>query len=95
VRGKKRKPRSHLCRWCGKDTGNHSGICDKCWSDAEILRANSDEGFKAWLERKRAMEGSRVKRVMSEGQRRALSAARVAKFSVQMLQAGPKVTDQG
>jgi len=38
-----------LCRWnCKRETGNRSGICDDCWRAAESLRANSDEGAKAW-----------------------------------------------
>ncbi len=58
VKGK-RKPKSHLCRWsCGKETGNHSGICDECWSAAAILRSNTDAGYKAWCERKRAIEAA-------------------------------------
>jgi hypothetical protein len=86
------KPRSNLCKWdCGRPTDNHSGICDECWSKSELLRSNSDEGYKAWLERKRAQS----KRSISDKQRAALTAARRAKFSVDLLAKGPKTASPG
>jgi hypothetical protein len=45
------------CRWhCGRATGNRSGICDPCWVSTELLRSNTDEGYRAWVEHKPAQE---------------------------------------
>ena len=45
------------CRWhCGRQTKNVSGICDLCWKAAELLRSNTDEGYRAWVERKKAKQ---------------------------------------
>ena len=83
-----RRPKSHLCRWgCGRETWNHSGICDECWRRAEVLRSNSDDGYKAWCERWRAKEAAKEKRPMSAKQKAALRAARGSKLLKQSLSA--------
>ena len=44
-----------LCMWhCGRQTKNHSGICDRCWQESALLRSSTDAGHKAWVDRKRA-----------------------------------------
>jgi hypothetical protein len=73
------------CRWrCGRGTKNISRICNDCWKAAEILRSNTDEGFKAWVERKKAKQATqtdgKAKKPMSEKQRAALDAARRSKL---------------
>jgi len=46
-----------LCIWkCGRKTKKRSGICDPCWTAAEQIRSLSDEGYKAWCERKKAKQ---------------------------------------
>jgi hypothetical protein len=71
--------RNRNCIWhCGRETKNKSRICDHCWEAAEILRSNSDAGYKAWCEHKRAKEVATKKKPMSENQRAALDAARRA-----------------
>jgi hypothetical protein len=54
----------------------------------EILRSNTDEGFKAWVERKKAKQATqteaKAKKPMSEKQRAALDAARRAKLLKQL-----------
>jgi hypothetical protein len=78
---KYKKPKSNLCRWnCGRETKNHSGICDNCWREAATLRSNTSEGQKAWLERKKAQQQAKVKRPMSKNHREALVAARRGKL---------------
>jgi hypothetical protein len=76
------------CRWhrhCGRQTKNVSGICDFCWEGAELLRSNTDGGYKAWCERKRAKEAeAKKKKPMSEKQRAALDKARRAKLLKQL-----------
>ena len=81
----RRAPKSGLCRWhCGRKTGNRSGICDPCWQAAEALRSNTDAGYKAWLEHKKAKQTqeneAKAKKPMSEKQRAALDKARRAKL---------------
>jgi hypothetical protein len=42
------------CDWhCGRLTEN-SSICSPCWQSAELSRTISDEGYEAWIQRKRA-----------------------------------------
>ena len=74
------------CRWhCGRVTKNISRICDECWNAAGALRANTDAGYVAWCERKRAKEAeAKKKKPMSEKQRAALDAARRAKLLKQL-----------
>jgi hypothetical protein len=74
--------RNRNCIWhCGRETKNISRICDHCWKAAEILRSNSDAGYKAWCEHKRAKEAeAKAKKPMSEKQRAALDKARMAKL---------------
>jgi len=49
------------CHWsCGRITKNHTGICDECWSAAEILRSPTDEGHKAWVEQWQAKEAAKA-----------------------------------
>ena len=81
--------RQAKCRWhCGRVTGNISRICNDCWKAAETLRSNTDEGFKAWVERKKAKQATqteaKAKKPMSEKQRAALDAARRAKLLKQL-----------
>jgi hypothetical protein len=55
--------RNRNCLWhCGRETKNVSRICDNCWQASEQLRELTDEGHKAWLERKRAKEAASQKR---------------------------------
>jgi phosphoserine phosphatase len=77
------------CRWhCGQQTKNISGICDLCWTAAELLRSNTDEGYRAWVERKKAKQAketeANVKKPMSQKQRAALDKARRAKLLKQL-----------
>jgi hypothetical protein len=81
--------RQARCRWrCGRATKNISHICNDCWKAAELLRSNSDEGFKVWVERKKAKQATqtdgKAKKPMSEKQRAALDAARRAKLLKQL-----------
>ena len=82
----RRAPKSGLCRWhCGRKTGNRSGICDPCWQAAEALRSNTDSGYKAWLERKRAKEaapkGERPRTAKQQAHTEKLNATRMAKLA--------------
>jgi hypothetical protein len=44
-----------VCIWkCRRKTKNRSRICDPCWQAAEQSRSLSDQGYKAWFEKKRA-----------------------------------------
>jgi hypothetical protein len=74
------------CRWrCGRGTKNISRICNDCWKAAEILRSNTDEGYRAWLERKKARQSeAKAKKPMSEKKRSALDAVRRAKLLKQL-----------
>jgi predicted amidophosphoribosyltransferase len=77
------------CIWeCGRETNNISRICDHCWKAAELLRSNTDAGYKAWCERKQAQQvkeaEAKAKKPMSEKQRGALDAARRAKLLKQL-----------
>jgi hypothetical protein len=96
---KKRKPRSHLCRWsCGKETWNHSGICDECWRGAELLRSNTDEGYRTWWERKGAIEAAKVPNPKRQAAARKASAARRlkrAEFNAESLAAAPSSEGAG
>jgi hypothetical protein len=77
--------RNRNCIWhCGRETKNISHICDHCWKAAEILRSNSDAGYKAWCGHKRAKEAATEKRPMSEKHRAALDKARRAKLLKQL-----------
>jgi hypothetical protein len=78
--------RQTKCRWrCGSVTKNISRICNDCWKAAEALRSNTDEGYRAWLERKKARQSEpKAKKPMSEKQRAALDAARRAKLLKQL-----------
>src|SRR5215472_11683500 len=60
------------CSWnCGRETDNKSHICDFCWKAAELSRTNTDEGYKAWAERKRAKAVPKEPKPRSEAQRAA------------------------
>ena len=77
------------CRWhCGRQTKNISGICDLCWEGAELLRSNTDGGYKAWCERKRAKEAESKKSKPRTAQQQAavekLNAIRRAKLAKQL-----------
>jgi hypothetical protein len=78
--------RQAKCRWrCGSVTKNISRICNDCWRAAEILRSNTDEGYRAWLERKKTRQSeAKAKKPMSKKQRAALEAARRAKLQKQL-----------
>jgi hypothetical protein len=76
--------RQGKCRWqCGRITKNISGICNDCWQAAEALRSNTDSGYRAWLEHKRA-KTAKGKRPMSAKQAAALDEARRAKSLKQL-----------
>jgi len=65
------------CSWnCGRETDNKSHICDFCWKAAELSRTNTDEGYRAWAERKRAKAAN----PRSEAQKAALLNAQRAKL---------------
>jgi hypothetical protein len=72
------------CRWhCGRTTKNVSRVCSFCWAEAEKQRQPSDEGYKAWVEKRHAKAAARVtkpRKSMSDAQREALSTARRAKL---------------
>jgi len=84
-----RKARSNLCRWyCGRATGNRSGICDECWRETEVHRANTDAGYKAWVEHRKAKEASREKRprtAKQQAQMFRLNALKVPKLAKETL----------
>jgi hypothetical protein len=66
------------CIWnCGRQTKNRSGICDACWRAAELLRSNTDAGYRAWVERKRAKATSEARKAHLE-KARALKQAKTA-----------------
>lgn len=67
-----------MCRWkCGRPTENHSGICDFCWQEAEQSRSMSDQGYRAWIEKKiMEKEPKETKTPRTEAQRNALKKAR-------------------
>lgn len=76
----KRAPKSGLCRWkCRRKTPNRSGICDPCWLAAEKSRSLSEEGYKAWVERKKAKEAAARLSVSQKGSLTKANAARKAK----------------
>jgi hypothetical protein len=81
--------RQAKCRWrCGKVTKNISRICNDCWKVAETLRSNTDEGFKAWTERKRAKEATakekRPRTAKQQAHTEKLNATRMAKLAKEL-----------
>lgn len=77
--------RSRTCIWhCGRETKNKSRICNDCWQGAALLRSNSDAGYKAWCEHKRAKGVATEKRPISEKQRATLDTARMGKLLKQL-----------
>jgi len=67
------------CRWnCGRKTGNRSQICDDCWIAAGPLRTNTDEGHRAWCERRR-MEAAKAARPRTAKQQAHLDSLRAAR----------------
>jgi hypothetical protein len=79
----RRAPKSGLCHWhCGRKTGNSSGICDPCWQEAEVMRCNTDAGYRAWLNHKRA----KLAKTTSEARDAHLQKARASKRAKRLIE---------
>src|SRR5262249_50920267 len=80
-KGMRAMVRPTRCRWnCGRDTSNISRICDDCWT-AELTRSQTDDGYKAWLRRRRANA-----KPVSESRNAHLRKARAAKASKRLIE---------
>jgi vacuolar-type H+-ATPase subunit E/Vma4 len=65
-----------------------SRICNDCWKAAETLRSNTDAGYRAWLERKRAKEteakAKRSRTAKQQAHTEKLNATRTAKLAKEL-----------
>jgi hypothetical protein len=81
--------RDPKCIWnCGRQTKNKTRICDECWAAAEPLRENSEEGYRAWLERKQA-------KATSEARKAHLEKARAARVPKRLIDLSASETSRG